>query len=121
MIRYALFVCSALGMLFGSAQLSSAAEMQWHFRNNDPYAIQVELYSSSRNHVWPGGGKVYVLRDSEVHDMTISCNYGEKICYGAWRDGDTSTYWGSGYDGKQGCADCCHTCGDGDTPTRNLN
>jgi hypothetical protein len=98
-----------------------AAELQWHIRSEHEYAVSLEFYSQDRNHVWPGNDEVYVIRDYEVHDYTLTCNNGEKICYGAWVRNDSSSYWGSGYDGKQSCDSCCFTCGAGDTPVVVLN
>lgn len=98
-----------------------AAELQWHIRSEHEYAVSLEFYSQDRNYVWPGNDEVYVIRDYEVHDYTLTCNNGEKICYGAWVRNDSSSYWGSGYDGKQSCDSCCFTCGAGDTPVVVLN
>jgi len=98
-----------------------AAELQWHIRSEHDYAVSLEFYSQDRNHVWPGNGEVYVIRDYDVHDYTLTCNNGEKICYGAWVRNDSSSYWGSGYDGEQSCDSCCFTCGAGDTPVVVLN
>ena len=98
-----------------------AAELQWHVRSEHEYAVSLEFYSQDRNHVWPGNDEVYVIRDYDVHDYTLTCNNGEKICYGAWVRNDSSSYWGSGYDGEQSCDSCCFTCGAGDTPVVVLN
>ena len=55
-------------------------------------------------------------------DYKISCIKGEKVCYGAWLQGNSSRYWGVGKGNQQKCADCCYTCG-GNTVTKvhNLN
>ena len=98
-----------------------AAELQWHVRSEHEYAVSLEFYSQDRNHVWPGNDEVYVIRDYDVHNYTLTCNNGEKICYGAWVRNDSSSYWGSGYDGEQSCDSCCFTCGAGDTPVVVLN
>lgn len=100
---------------------ASAAELQWHIRSEYDRPVSLEFYSQNRNHVWPGNNEVYVIRDYDVHNYTLTCNNGEKICYGAWERNNSSSYWGSGYDGKQSCDSCCFTCGAGDTPTVVLN
>jgi len=95
--------------------------MTWNFVSNHPNRVQFELYSQSANHAWPGGGKAYVLDDYDRHATRIECSAGELICYGAWVDGDSNTYWGSGLDDQEGCEKCCYTCGDGDTPLISLD
>ena len=98
-----------------------SAELVWHFRSEYDYAISLEFYSQSRGHVWPGDNQVYVIRDGDVHDYSLSCNNGEKICYGAWVRNNSSSFWGSGYNGDQSCDSCCFTCGAGSTPVIVLN
>ena len=82
----------------------------WRFKNDYPYKIYLKFYSQDRNHVWPGGGKVYVLDDGREHTFHIRGLGGEKVCYGAWVAGDSSTYWGVGKDNEHGCSDCCYYC-----------
>lgn len=102
--------------------LAEAAQLQWSFDNRASGRINVEFYSSSRNHVWPGNNEVYYIypRDG-VRTMTLSCRQGEKICYGAWLDSNPRRYWGVGPGGQQGCRGCCYVCGGGTTQTINLN
>lgn len=76
--------------------------------SNDRYTLGLGFFSETRNAVWPGGGKQYVLSGTETYNLT--CQPGEKICFGAWRDHQT-TYWGSGRGGKQACNSCCIKCG----------
>ena len=93
-----------------------AEELTWHMRSTYPYAVSVEFYSQDRSHVWPGNGKVYVIRDDDDHTYTLACQSGETICYGAWVRGHSSSYWGAGYGGDQACKACCHDCDGGETP-----
>ena len=79
------------------------------------YRVQVNFYSSDSNRTWPSSTRSYVIADSEVHVFSLDCDQGEKICYGAWPDGDPRTYWGVGHNGREGCKDCCYTCGSGTT------
>lgn len=90
---------------------AGASELEWHFKSDYPYTVYLKLYSQDRNHVWPSSDRVYVLDDYDTHNISISCQYAEKICYGAWA-GDN--YWGVGQGGQQSCVDCCATCGFGD-------
>lgn len=110
-----------IALLIPPTTILSAAELTWHFQSEYPYTVDVELYSASRSHVWPGNGKVWILDDYEQYDITITCQSGEKICYGAWSRGNpSSAYWGVGPNNRHGCDDCCSTCGGGDTPLRTL-
>lgn len=103
-----------------STPTAFAADVTFAMRNNHPNAVEVELYSQDRNHVWPGDGQVYILDDGETKQMPLSCDEGEKICYGAWIQGDQETYWGVGPGNKQACDDCCYTCTGGATETIDL-
>lgn len=110
-----------LAALVATTSSASAADVTFMMQNNHPNAVEVELYSQDRNHVWPGNGEVYVLDDGETKQMPLSCNEGEKICYGAWIKGDPDTYWGVGPGNKEACDDCCYTCTGGATETINLD
>ena len=85
----------------------------WIIRNDYYYAIELEFYSQDYDRAWPGGSEVYVLRDGKFHQFTLECYAGEKICYGAWVEGDIYTYWGAGYAGQEGCDNCCSICDGG--------
>ena len=106
-------------LVFGSVG-AKAEELTWNFRNDYPYTVHVKLFSQSRNHVWPNSSQVWVLDDNQEHSLPITCNYGEKICYGAWSAGDPDTYWGVGPRDRYGCDDCCYTCDGGETAVRVL-
>ena len=117
-------IVAAAGLLAAQLAMSipaSAADVTFMMQNNHPNALEVELYSQDRNHVWPGNGEVYILDDGETKQMPLSCEEGERICYGAWIMGDRNTYWGVGPGGEEACSDCCYTCTGGATETINLD
>lgn len=111
----------AASIFAGSVETSSADSLTWQIRSEHPNAVAVEFYSQNRNHVWPGGGKVYVIKDWDTHTYRLSCHSGEKICYGAWVRGRKSTYWGVGNNNRNRCSRCCYTCGGGTTRVQVLN
>ncbi len=102
------------------ATQGSAAELVWRIKSEHPNVVSLEFYSQDRNHVWPGDGDIYVIEDWKTHSYSLSCNYGEKICYGAWVRNDSDSYWGAGFDGDQACDTCCAVCGYGDIETKVL-
>lgn len=108
----------SLAVLFAPA--AHAGDVTFRIKNSHPNAMRVELYSQERDYVWPGNGKDFYLDDGETKELPISCNEGEKVCYGAWVDGDESTYWGVGPGNKEKCEDCCYTCSGGQTEEINL-
>lgn len=110
----------ALAAVLATSGQVVAEDVTFVMSNGHPYAVEVELYSQDRNHVWPGGGQVYLLDDGETTSMPISCQSGETICYGAWVSGDEGTYWGVGPKDQQGCENCCYTCEGGATEEINL-
>jgi len=114
---------AAFTMLLGSSAhtQSSPYSMTWKFKSDYKYKVQVKFYSKSRNVVWPGNGQAYNLDDSQVHEIKLNCQGGEKICYGGWVTGNAKLYWGVGVDGKRGCEDCCFTCNNNATPIMRLN
>ena len=97
------------------------ATLRWSFRSNHPNRVQLEFYSQHRDAAWPGNGRAFVLDDYGVHTFNLNCWQGEKICYGAWVDGNASTYWGVGLDDSEGCYNCCVVCRNGNAGTQNLN
>lgn len=114
------FRACLLGALALFAQPAMAEEMNVMITNSHPFAVELELYSQDRDHVWPGNGQVYLLNDGEEKLVPISCNQGENICYGAWVSGDANTYWGVGPDNSQDCPDCCYVCDGSTTESINL-
>ena len=109
-----------LAHLAGAAAPAFAEDVTFVMRNHHQYAVEVELYSQDRDHVWPGGGQVYYLDDGETKRMPLSCQAGETICYGAWVSGDPGSYWGVGPDDQDGCESCCYVCEGGMTEEINL-
>ena len=103
-----------------SARPAAAAEMTWTMTSTYDYQVSVSFYSQSRSRSWPGGDEVYVLKDSRAHPFTLSCQQGEKICYGAWPTGGrTNKYWGVGRANANRCNSCCYICGESN-PVREL-
>lgn len=99
-----------------------AEPMVWKFRSYHANIVDVQLYASARNNVWPGNGQVWSLKDSNAHNVTINCVRGEKVCYGAWVRGTESSYWGGGRGNRKNCTSCCYICGTtSQTPIINLN
>lgn len=112
----------ALLAVFTLVQAAGAGTISWKIRAFDKHAVDVAFYSKSRKVEWPGGGKVWTIKDFKVHDYKINCVDGEKVCYGAWVRGNDKRYWGVGHYGKAGCKGCCYTCGANTvTPVLNLN
>jgi len=104
----------------GFAGAALADDVTFVMRNDHPNAVELELYSQDREHVWPGDNQVYYLDDGETKEIPLSCEAGESICYGAWIAGDRSSYWGVGPDNAQKCDNCCYTCEGGQTEQINL-
>ena len=107
------------GLAIGASAPAQADEMTWTLSSKYQYKVQVAFYSKTRNHLWPANGEAWGLDDYGTHRFTLSCQAGEKICYGAWATGASSTYWGVGLGGKQGCTSCCAVCGEED-PVKTL-
>ncbi len=81
----------------GATQVAADSPNQVIFRvtSNHPNKVQISYYSQTRRgQSWPGGDQAYSLNDSLAHSHVLSCNAGEKICYGAWVTGQSSPYWG---------------------------
>jgi hypothetical protein len=97
-----------------------AGSVTFVMNNHHPNAVEVQLYSQDRDHVWPAPDEVYLLDDGETKTMSLECDEGESICYGAWISGDQSTYWGVGPNMTQDCDNCCYTCQGGETEQINL-
>lgn len=112
----------ALGITPQTAE-AQEHDLTFRVRNYDKYAVEVRFFSQSerRPHwTWPGGDKAYVLRDSAIHDIKLRCYHNEKICYGAWIEGNRRRYWGLGSSGKEGCQECCWRCDNERTQVINL-
>lgn len=98
-----------------------AESLLFSIRNDYPYTLMLVFYSDDRNWEWPGDDQAYVLDDNRIHDYPLNCNYGEKICYGAWPKGSRKYYWGVGQDRSHYCTDCCYICNGGETGVIVLN
>lgn len=119
-----LAICLAVSVIAVSGSVSpvQAETLKWRFESKHPKIVDVELYSDTRRgHVWPGNNKIYVLDDYSTKTISISCRYGEKICYGAWVRNRENTYWGVGYENRNSCRSCCYTCDGGQTKIIVLN
>ncbi|MBU0739771.1 MAG: hypothetical protein KJ981_06500 [Alphaproteobacteria bacterium] len=109
-----------LALAVAVAAPALAADVTFFMRNDHPNAVEVELYSQDRDHVWPGDNQVFYLDDGETKEIPLSCEEGETICYGAWISGDKQSYWGVGPDNAENCENCCYTCTGGETEQINL-
>ncbi|GGB57168.1 hypothetical protein GCM10011316_31570 [Roseibium aquae] len=95
---------------------ASAETLTFQIRSEHPNIVDVELYSDTRQgHVWPGRERVYVLNNYTLQRIGISCQKGERVCYGAWVRNRTETYWGVGYQNRMRCRSCCYICDGGQT------
>jgi hypothetical protein len=70
----------------------------WDIKSNFRYQVGIQFHSETRKgHVWPDTKEFWLLKDSAEHTFRLSCQPGEKICFGAWSVGDGGkTYWGKG-------------------------
>lgn len=107
----------AAAVIVAAAVLSPAAsvagDMEIWMKSKDPHVVHFQLFSQSRNVIWPGPSDVWVLDGWNQERFAFSCQEGEKICYGAWVANTEGTeYWGAGFDGEDGCSNCCFTCED---------
>lgn len=87
-----------------------AADMTFFMKNEQPRDVAVEFYGRDRDVVWPGDGKVYLLEARARKSVTVTCEEGERICWGAWVNGDDSQSFGVGFDGRRHCDSCCRVC-----------
>ncbi|MEX0347614.1 MAG: hypothetical protein AB3N20_22010 [Rhizobiaceae bacterium] len=92
------------------APIAQAAEISFRFTNHLSSPVWVKLFSSDRLKDWPDDGRLFILADSSPRNFSVGCELGERICYGAWIEGDITHYWGSGNEGKFDCDNCCTIC-----------
>ncbi|MDW6025175.1 hypothetical protein SAZ10_25785 [Mesorhizobium sp. BAC0120] len=92
-----------------------AEELTFVMNNQHPKPVEVQLYSQNRESLWPGPSDVFLLEDGETRTMTLACETGETICYGAWLQGDRTTFWGVGPGKVRHCDNCCYVCQGGKT------
>jgi hypothetical protein len=107
MIRFAI-IALVLAVFSGSA---TAADMHFYMKNRQDHGVAVELFSQDRDKVWPGDDKVYFLDAREKKAVPVTCEAGERICYGAWINGNDRISFGVGPDNDQPpCQYCCFLC-----------
>jgi hypothetical protein len=100
------------GTMVCDATVADPNALTWHFQNRTSGDTDVAFYSQDRDYAWPGYNQGYLLNDHNPRTFALSCTPGEHICYGAWYVQDPSgTYWGTGFNNQQYCANCCYTCG----------
>jgi hypothetical protein len=101
----------ALGLGFDTGNAQASGLVTFNITNNARYTIFLKFFSQNRSWVWPTATSNYVLNDNKEHSIRLTCNIGEKICYGAGYSHDgTGSSWGVGFLGKLGCSGCCLTC-----------
>jgi ferredoxin-like protein FixX len=107
-----------LMMFFAAAMIAAAGatpaqsgDATFKLTNNARFTIMVKVFSQSRNWEWPSTTKHWPLDDSAQHSLRISCQDGEKVCYGGAFSSDDKTHWGVGFKGNKSCGNCCLTCG----------
>jgi len=102
------------------ANSAEAADMAFFVKNLRKEGVAVELFSRDRETVWPGNDKVFLVDPGSRKSVPISCNQGERICYGAWVDGNDQISAGVGPDNDQPCDTCCFICVEHTTETIDL-
>ncbi|MBN9073272.1 MAG: hypothetical protein J0H34_17090 [Rhizobiales bacterium] len=106
-MRHALLILAALLLPVPSA---CGADLTFFMKNVAPRAVVVEFSSAAKGTRWPGNDQVYLLEKGEKKSVTISCEEGDSICYGAWVNGDDTIVWGVGPDNDRFCETCCRIC-----------
>ena len=85
--------------------------VSFNLRNSTNSTLEVEFSSESGDY-WPGGNQIYVLNPGEAGNYGLQCRFAnQKICFGAWVQGNSSSLWGVGYKQNSGCNSCCINCG----------
>lgn len=110
-----------------------AAEMTFQIVNDSERAMNFKLFSyGETRQQWPSNTKAYLVKpDTAVQQLKITCEEGEKICWGAWMkvqsvsgeivgpNGErrltrnVAHNFGVGERGQRTCEKCCHVCKDG--------
>ena len=88
----------------------------WRFQKNSGGVARVKMFARARGNVWPSANTNWRMDGPGLYSFTTTCRHGEKMCYGGWKDGDTDSFWGTGFENDQGCSDCCYTCVRGQSP-----
>jgi hypothetical protein len=91
-----------------------APTITWTIVDNTRKQLAIAFYSDTRRgHGWPDYNKNWPINNRE-NTYTLSCQAGERICYGAWAaDNPYGPYWGTGPFGKNRCTNCCGVCDGG--------
>jgi hypothetical protein len=92
------------------AARTPAPTITWRFQSNSSENVEVAFYTGDASLKWPPGNQVFIINGRSSQTMRISCQVGQKICYGAWASGNQNRYWGVGFGGRNGCANCCLSC-----------
>lgn len=84
LLRFGGLVLLAVVIAMGRGVNARADQMTWIVQSDYRYQVQVAVFSRNPRWEWPGHGNAYPLDDFDEHDIPISCQHGQKICYGAW-------------------------------------
>jgi len=81
--------------------------MTWLFTDLCPDGVSplLKLFDVTIKKSW---GPYWFPIYGQTYKIKISCEKGDKICYGAWTN---NLYWGCGKGCKQYCPNCCTRCG----------
>lgn len=109
-----------LGLIVLGAAPVAAADMSLYVKNQRSDGVALELFSRDRDTVWPGGDKVFLIDPRARKSVPISCNQGERLCWGAWVNGNDRLSAGVGPDNDQPCDTCCFICVEHSTETIDL-
>jgi hypothetical protein len=116
-------ICQS-GSLTKTLNVSDARRPQptitFNIVDNTSVMLSIAFYSQNRFQTgWPGWDRSWTVVNHE-NTYTLSCQAGERICFGAWPVGDVnSSYWGVGPRNQYPCKNCCYVC-DGGTYTKSL-
>lgn len=80
--------------------------------NQDYFQASLRLDSQDRSSWWPGPRQAWAVGPGQTFETTLSCNPGEKICYGGWRSENPDSFWARGPN-MAACENCCALCGSG--------
>ena len=89
---------------------ATASDMAMFIKNQYSRGVALEFFGQETGTRWPGNDKVYFLDRGERKSIPISCQEGERICYGAWVNGNDKVFWGVGPDNNRSCETCCTVC-----------
>jgi len=108
MIRLLAIVLVVASVLAAPARAEET--MSFYVSNQQDFDVALELYGERPGRVWPGGGQVYLIERGMKKSIPIQCEGGERICWGAWRNGDDRISFGAGPDKVLDCERCCYLC-----------